>query len=100
VIDNPPLRFARAELATLADGFAHVAVVAPPDRLAGRRGGNLVLVASDAPIAVAALEAAAGARGDDDRVAVGERLDRLVEDAPVLTDDFAPVDQWLTPTPR
>ncbi|HWH31446.1 MAG TPA: fused MFS/spermidine synthase, partial [Egibacteraceae bacterium] len=50
VIDGPPFDFARAELRTLHEVFAHVAVVAPRDRFDGRTGGNLVLVASDAPL--------------------------------------------------
>ena len=38
VIDYPPLRFIRAEVATVAAEFPHVALVAPPER-AGRRAG-------------------------------------------------------------
>jgi spermidine synthase len=41
--DRPPLALARTEVATLADVFAHVAVVAEPGVLRGRRYGNLVL---------------------------------------------------------
>jgi len=46
-VDWPPLPQARAEAATLATVFAHVAVVAETGVLRGRRYGNLVLVASD-----------------------------------------------------
>ena len=35
VIDYPPGRFIRAELATVADVFPHVALIAPPAALAG-----------------------------------------------------------------
>ena len=97
LIDYPPLGFARAEAATLAAVFDHVAVIAPPERLAGEAGGNFVLAASDVPIDVAAVQARNDARGDDDVVATGAALDDFIGDAMVLTDAYAPVDQLLTP---
>ena len=89
VIDNPPLRFVRAETATLQAVFAHVAVLAPPAYLRGEDGGNFVLVGSDQPLPVGAL--------DDDGLAPGRDF---AGDAQVLTDDDAPVDQLLTPYGR
>ena len=50
LIDYPPLGFARAQTATLAAVFDYVVVIAPPDYLAGERGGNFVVVASDSAI--------------------------------------------------
>ena len=97
LIDYPPLGFARAEAATLQSVFANVAVIAPKRRIERRDGGNFVLVASDAPIDAAAITAANRARGDDDVVATGEALERFIGEVPVLTDDYAPVDQLLTP---
>ncbi len=47
--DRPPLTLARAEAATLAAVFDHVAVVAEPAVLRGRRYGNLVLAGTDDP---------------------------------------------------
>lgn len=47
--DRPPLALARAEAATVAAVFAHVAVVAEPAVLRGRRYGNLVLIGTDDP---------------------------------------------------
>lgn len=47
--DRPPLDHARAEVATLAEVFAHVGLVAEPGVLRGRRYGNLVLVGTDDP---------------------------------------------------
>jgi len=97
VIDHPPLGFARAELATLRSVFTHVAVLAPPSRLRGTDGGNLILVASDAPIPVNAILAAVRARGDtDELLADPAGVAAFIGDAQVLTDDFAPVDQLLT----
>ena len=97
LIDYPPLGFARAEAATLAAVFANVAVIAPQARIDRTDGGNFVLVASDAPLDVEGIAEANTARGDDDIVATDEQLQRFIGDAPVLTDDYAPVDQLLTP---
>ena len=52
VADGPPLRFARAQVATLRSVFRHVCVLAEPGTLRGRRFGNLVAVASDAELPV------------------------------------------------
>ena len=97
LIDFPPLGFARAETATLQTVFDNVAVVAPRERLDRVEGGNFVLVASDGPIDAEAIAEANQARGDTDEVATGARLERFVGTSPVLTDDYAPVDQLLTP---
>jgi MFS family permease len=98
VIDHPPLGFARAQVVTLLDVFEHVAVIGPAGRLAGEFGGNLVILASDDPLPLDAIEAANRARGDDD-VVLGDpaAVADFVGGARVLTDDRAPVDQLLTP---
>jgi spermidine synthase len=93
VIDYPPFRFARAELATFRRQFDDVAVIGPPDSFAGSFGGNLVLVASDAPIDVDALARRAATHADS--VLSGRRLDSFIDGAPVIRDDYAPIDQWL-----
>jgi spermidine synthase len=95
VIDYPPLRFAKAEVATLSQVFEHVAVLAPPDLLSGDRGGNYVLVASRAPLDDDALAAQVAERRGQEEVLAGEAARAWAGDAPVLTDDKAPVDQWL-----
>ncbi len=59
VIDEPPLRRARAHAATLRAAFGHVAVVAARKVLRGRQGGNVVLVASSAAPPAEALAARA-----------------------------------------
>ena len=99
LIDHAPLAFARAELATMREVFPHVVVAADPATLArdAGAGGNLVAVASGAPLDVEALEAAMGGRDLDWGVLEGEGLDAWIGDATVLTDDHAPVDQLLTP---
>jgi hypothetical protein len=96
LIDYPPLRFARSELATLRGLFDGLALIASPDVVEGRRGGNVVLVAGVGPLDVGALAAAIAARGGSERVVAGADLVELVGGAPALTDDWAPVDQWLS----
>ena len=95
LIDYPPLRFARGEAATLGDVFDHVAVLAPPGLLAGDRGGNFVLAASDRPFDPARLEALIRTRGGEERAVVDGDAAGFIGDGRVLTDDYAPVDQWL-----
>ncbi|MEA2002454.1 MAG: fused MFS/spermidine synthase [Actinomycetota bacterium] len=96
LIDYPPLGFARAETATLATVFDNVAVIAPPDYLAGQRGGNFIIVASESPLDIPALESALAERGSNGVILVGDDLSDFVGDADVLTDDHAPVDQLIT----
>jgi spermidine synthase len=96
VIDHPPLRFIRAELATVAAEFTHVALVAPPDAVSGARGANFLIVAADVPLPLDALRTQLGASADGPvTVLSGAALDEFIDDALVLTDEFAPVDQLL-----
>ena len=96
LIDYAPLGFARAELATLREVFDHVALSADSVTLSGNGGGNLVAIASESPIDTAAIK-----RGFEEQavgwdVIDGDRLTAWIDDATVLTDDYAPVDQLLT----
>ncbi|TKJ30979.1 fused MFS/spermidine synthase [Blastococcus sp. CCUG 61487] len=97
LIDNPPLAFVRAELATLREVFPHVALLARAPVLAGEDGGNVVAVASRSPIPVDEIAERMSDHRLPWRVAQGADLDEFVGDADVLTDDHAPVDQLLTP---
>ena len=99
LIDNGDLAFARAEVATIREQFAHVAVAADPVTLARGpgAGGNIVVVASDAPLDLPAMRTAMAQRDLTWGVVDGAELDAWVGDAEVLTDDHAPVDQLLTP---
>lgn len=113
MIDHPPLGFVRAEAVTLEEVFGHVAVLAPPERLARTdaggfvEGGNFVVVASTDPLPTAEILERNRARGDDegaidtDGFASDPALSwaAFVGGAEVLTDDDAPVDQLLTPYP-
>jgi MFS family permease len=100
VIDSGSMDFARAEAATLAGVFGHVAVASEPDvveRTNGQRGANVVLAASRRPLDAQAVEARVRRLGTDWSVATGERAARWWGDAVSLTDDYAPVDQLLDP---
>ena len=95
VIDCPPDRFARAEIATLRAVFGHVALMAAPVTVAGTGGGNHVLLASTEPLPLDALARRLAERGP--WVVAGEaETVRFAGTARVLTDDYAPVDQLVT----
>jgi spermidine synthase len=100
LIDHPPLRFARAQAATLGRVFDHVAVLAPPRLLAGEEGGNYVLGASDRPFDESALVARVRARNEDDEILTGAGAVAFAAGSGVLSDDYAPVDQWLARSRR
>lgn len=84
VIDAGPRRLVRAELATLAKVFQHVAVIGSPDG----RSGNHVLVASDRSITLPEIAASEGRPIGD--------VARFIRGSRPLRDDFAPADQLLT----
>jgi len=96
VIDYPPARFARAEVATVGAVFSHVALVAPPAALAGDEGANFVILASDAPLPLDALRLRLGALPEPVTLLAGADLAGFVGAGRVLTDDYAPVDQLLS----
>ena len=93
IIDYPPLRFVRAELRTLQEHFPYVAAIAPQALFDGLDGGNVVLVAANQPLDEETLRSLVTAKGNV--LVTGRELDRLIDGAPVITDDFAPIDQWL-----
>lgn len=100
IIDHGPLDFARAYVRTSAEVFDEVALLAAPDVLAGHDGGNLVLVASGASVDLDAVAASFAERDLGWSAMSGDELAAWSADAPVLTDDHAPVDQLLTPYGR
>lgn len=87
VIDGGPNRFARAQLATLARHFDHLAVIVPEAGVALNRSVNQILVASDRPLPPIEVDAA------DGTVLQGEAVERLIDGVRILRDDHAPVDQ-------
>jgi SAM-dependent methyltransferase len=98
LIDYPPLGFVRAEAATASRLFQHVAVISARTTLAAQGGGNVVLVASAEPLDVAAVTARLDTWGDGASTAIladAAEVAAFVGGAPVLSDDYAPVDQLL-----
>ena len=86
VADGPPLRFARGQVATLRAVFGHVCLVAEPGTFRGRRFGNLVAVASDRPLPVAALTRRCAGDPMPSRVVDGADLDRFTGNARPVPD--------------
>ncbi|AQA05460.1 spermidine synthase [Mycobacterium sp. MS1601] len=102
LIDYGNLDFARAQVATLRAVFAHVALLGEPNDLGLDPatvidGGNMVVVASDRPINLRALQETLDAESTHWTFATGDDLTRWIGDAEVLTDDHGPVDQLLQP---
>jgi spermidine synthase len=96
VIDHPPARFVRSELATVASEFDHVALIAPPAAISGEQGANFIIVASPAPLPLDAVRARLTVVSREPVTMLsGAALDAFVDGALVLTDDYAPVDQLL-----
>ncbi len=90
VADGPPLRFARAQVATLRTAFPQICLLAEPGTFRGRRFGNLVAVASAVELPVAALTRRCASDPMPARVMAGEDLDRFAGDAvPVRDADAA-----------
>ncbi|WP_448626722.1 spermidine synthase [Geodermatophilus sp. URMC 64] len=86
VADGPPLAYARAQAATLRSVFTHVCLLAEPGTLRGRRFGNLVAVASDAPLPIAALVRRCAGDPMPSRVVEGADLDAFAGDARPIPD--------------
>ncbi|MEU0177047.1 fused MFS/spermidine synthase [Streptomyces massasporeus] len=102
LIDHGGMDFARAEVATLSETFEHVAVLGEPAAIgqgpsADSVGGNLVVLASDRPVDLRAAQKKLDARHTGWKITTGGDLDSWTGDAPLLTDDHAPVDQLLQP---
>jgi len=89
--DGGALRFVRRLLATVAEVFPHVVLLAEPGVLRGRRFGNLVLAAAVRELPVAALTRRAAAAAFPARCVDGEELARWRGRAAPFT-DAAPVD--------
>ncbi|GAA1600346.1 fused MFS/spermidine synthase [Actinoplanes couchii] len=95
VIDYPPNRFIRAETATVAAAFPHVALIAPPDALVGGQGSNFVILASKTQLPLDVIQLGLEGLPEPVTVLSGTELTTFIGDSPVLTDDYAPVDQLL-----
>ncbi|MFI6873276.1 spermidine synthase [Streptomyces sp. NPDC050400] len=87
--DGAPFAFLRSQLATFSTVFEHVALVAEPAVLRGRRFGNAVLVASQTPLDVTELARRTARDAFPARVEHGAALRRFVGDARPVTDAAA-----------
>jgi hypothetical protein len=87
--DGAPLRFARAQAATLAAVYPHCALIAEPAVLRGRRFGNLVLAAAHRPLPLAALTRKVAADPFPARVLADEDLRQWIAGAAPVTDATA-----------
>jgi MFS family permease len=91
LVDGGELRFLRAELATLQAVFDDVVLIVNR----GQTFGNFVVAASPGRLPRDTLRRRAAAAG----VEVVDAA-TMSDDAPILSDDFAPVDQLIGSTPR
>jgi spermidine synthase len=87
--DGPPLAHLRGQIATAADRFAALALIADPAVLRGRRFGNAVLVASDLPLPLAELTRRAASDPHPARVEHGKQLTDFTGGARPVTDEAA-----------
>ncbi|MFD8884171.1 spermidine synthase [Streptomyces erythrochromogenes] len=87
--DGAPFEFLRTQLANFAAAFAELALVAEPSVLRGRRFGNAVLLASDAPLDVGALARRCASDAFPARVEYGDGLARFVRGAATVSDAHA-----------
>lgn len=87
LIDGGDLEFVRAELATYAETFDHLSLIAPPGGLGFGGARNVIMVASHEPVPTPDIEPG------DGELLTPEQLATLMAGALVLDDDFAPVDQ-------
>jgi spermidine synthase len=90
VADGPPLRHARAQVATVCSAFPEAAMIAEPAVLRGRRTANLVLLASTSALPVEDLSRRAAADPFPARVVAGADLSRFASGAVPVTDASVP----------
>ncbi|MGA4950410.1 spermidine synthase [Streptomyces lydicamycinicus] len=84
--DSAPFAFLRGQLANFATVFEHLALIAEPSVLRGRRFGNAVLLASREPLPVADLARRTAGDAFPARVEHGAALRRLIADAVPVRD--------------
>jgi spermidine synthase len=87
--DGPPLRHAKARIASIASVFPYVCVVADASVLRGRRFGNLVVTAARVPLPIGALARKAAGDWFPGRLLTGDELDRFLGGVPVVEDASA-----------
>ncbi|MGF3056044.1 spermidine synthase [Microbacterium sp. YY-01] len=86
VADGPGLQFARRQIATIRTVFRDIAVLADAQILKGRRFGNLVVVASLAPLPTQWLPRLMAAGPHPAKVAQDREVAALTQGATIITD--------------
>ncbi|MEQ4305711.1 fused MFS/spermidine synthase [Plantactinospora sp. B6F1] len=89
VADGPPLRYARAQVATVRAVLPEACLIADSAVLRGRRYGNLVLAGSRVALPVPELVRRAAGDWFPGRVLAGAELDRFTDGARVVADTAA-----------
>lgn len=89
VADGAGLAFARSQAATLGHVFAHVAIAADPSMLKGRRFGNVVMYASNAPLPFDEMPRRLASDPAPAKLVEGDELRRFIAGAPIVTDATA-----------
>ncbi len=89
VADGPGLAFARGQAATLASVFGNVAALAETQILKGRRFGNVVMVASPAPLPMEWMPRLLAGGPHPSKVVEGRELVNWIAGAPISTDATA-----------
>ncbi|HEX5120600.1 MAG TPA: fused MFS/spermidine synthase [Pseudonocardiaceae bacterium] len=84
--DGGALRFARAQVATVGTAFDRLALLADPTVLAGRRFGNLVVVAAGVDLPVRGYTSRTASDPFPGRMVHGADLDRFTSGAAPVTD--------------
>ncbi|AZM57459.1 spermidine synthase-like protein [Streptomyces sp. WAC 01529] len=87
--DGAPFAFLRSQLATFAEVFEELALIAEPSVLRGRRFGNAILIASHTPFDIAALARRTASDAFPARVEHGDPLRRLIGTASPVSDEKA-----------
>ncbi|MHC5906608.1 spermidine synthase [Streptomyces sp. S6] len=87
--DGPPLTHLRAQIATAAARFAHLALLADPTVLRGKRFGNAILAASDTPLPIPELTRRAASDPHPVRIEHGRALTDFTGGATPVTDASA-----------
>ncbi|MDH2429053.1 fused MFS/spermidine synthase [Sphaerisporangium sp. TRM90804] len=95
IADGKGLAFARRVVATVRDRFRHVALLAEPGILRGRRFGNLIVIASPAPLPLPRLTRKAAGGLTQARCVHDEALVNFVAGAAPIKDG----DAVLAPVP-
>jgi len=88
-LGRDPLGSARSAVSTIRSAYSETCMIAEASVLRGRRRGNLVILGSDRPLPVAALQRAAAGDPFPARVVIGTDLLRFTSGAPVVTDATA-----------